>query len=137
MDTENMIQLGRVYKGDHSSYTLVKLLAQMKRLAIKDQRISTWACNGTKYNNPRGEMYNWPDFEYTQEMEKADSDKVRKAVDKVLLELNSDHKFNCWHVEYQGDPRGYTLRLYYRYPRDGEHKDYKGLFIDLLDGWSY
>ena len=130
MTIENAMRFGHEYKGDLSFYTIDKHLAQLKRLFTKHQRISIWACNGTKYIDPRGETYNLPDYHYTEDMFLSDIAKVEAKIDKILLLLGKGFK-----VEYQGDPRGYTAKLYYRHSkRDGEHKDYKGILVDLEQG---
>ncbi len=129
MKTETAMELGQAYKGYLSFYTLDEYLKKMKRLFTKHQRISIWSCNGTKYQDSRAIQYA-TDYEYTEDMFMVDIAKVEKLIAKLLLDLGKGFT-----VEYQGDPRGYTCKLYYRASkRDGEHKDYKGVFVDLEQG---
>ncbi len=129
MKTKTAMIFGQAYKGDLSFYTLDEYLKKMKRLFTKHQRISVWECNGTKYSNMDAIRY-VSDYEYTSDMYSDDIAIVEKKIDKLLLDLGKGFT-----VEYQGDPRGYTCKLYYRASkRDGEHKDYKGVFIDLEQG---
>lgn len=100
----------------------VELFNKVRRLAKKHQRLAEMSCNGVGYVN--GAMhYNGTIDEYAKRtygagvqsayinddetVFDAESDKVQDKIKDICFKLGLD-------VEFQGDPRGNTVKVYYK-----------------------
>lgn len=120
-----MLNLKSVYFGqahkdfDYRDYEMLK---KVERLARKHQRQAENDCNGEGQVN--GKFYRCDgstegaylaDKETTifnAEMDKIE-DKINRIIDALNLEKYALWVVKPWTVKYQGDPRGYTVKLSY------------------------
>lgn len=96
------------YHGIPKQHHTVKVghaIAKIARLAKKHRVACEWLCNGRKWNCQHGP-------EYTQDMFDVDINKIKNNIYKALKLAGM---VECdWVVYFQNDPRGATVRLYYR-----------------------
>lgn len=96
------------YRGVDAQHHKLEILQAIKKitaLAKKHARVCEWACNGRKWNSDRGP-------EYTQEMFEIDAEKIKTSILKTLQSAGMTEL--DWAVNFQNDPRGATVKLYYR-----------------------
>lgn len=129
-----MLDLQSIYFGQmhkdfaYKDYDLIRKIA---RLARKHQRQSENDCNGVGYVNGQvyycGQIDLYAKEEYGYNVKSAyasneetsifnlEAEKIEEKIKSLLLEKNqceiSAH--SLWRVEFQGDPRGATVKLFY------------------------
>jgi hypothetical protein len=99
---------------------LIKELLTLRRLAIKHHRLSEMKCNGEGYIRGQryygGQINDWARREYGHGVKSAylgdsitvfdlESDKVEGKIKAIAERLGL-------RVEFQGDPRGYTVKVF-------------------------
>ena len=134
-----MLNLQSIYFGqkhadfDYKDFDVIK---KISRLAKKHQRQCVNSCNGVGYVNGQcyynGTIDDWARREYGQSVKSAyldkdceesvfdnEAGKIEDKINKLIDEMHNDprrRKFLgqiIWKVEFQGDPRGATVKLYY------------------------
>lgn len=131
-----MLNLQSIYFGqrhkdfDFKDYDLIRKIA---RLALKHQRQCVNSCNGEGFVNGQhyynGAIDDYARRTYGQSTKSAyiddsevmifdqEAEKIEEKINKIIYQFNMD-KYALWRVkpftvEYQGDPRGATVKLYY------------------------
>jgi len=121
-----MLNLQSIYFGQkHLTFDFHDMLVikSIARLAHKHQVQATNDCNGEGWvNNQRyfnGKIDDWAKREYGQDVKSAYIDNTEetifiKEMDKIETKIEKfiENK-PCFKVEFQGDPRGNTVKLYY------------------------
>ena len=96
---------------------MVDALLKVRRLERKHQRLSEYDCNGDGYVN--GKHYRTDtDAGYVSEDETVFHAAAVKVREKIIETMQGPICSNKWRVEFQGDPRGYTVRVYDNTARD-------------------
>jgi len=121
-----MLDLQSVYFGQRNKdfdYKDFDLIKKVGRLARKHQRQATNDCNGEGFVNGQhyysGQIDDYARRQYGQGVKSSYMDDTEETIfckemdklsDKIDILVKSNSKFN---IEYQGDPRGYTVKLSY------------------------
>lgn len=95
---EKMNYLIRGYIGVEMEYKEIEAIQKVARLAKKHRLICEWACNGYKWNN---ENFIYDQVEYEKDIAKIEN-KITLLIGKPL-----------YAIEFQHDPRGWTVKLYH------------------------
>ncbi len=121
-----MLNLSSIYFGqkhkqfDYRDFDIIK---KVSRLARKHQAQAVNECNGVGYVKGQcyymGNIDDWAKREYGQNVKDAYLDKdcetnvFDRESERIQDKINSIIKNSKFKVEYQGDPRGNTVKLYY------------------------
>ncbi len=121
-----MLNLSFIYFGqkhkqfDYRDFDIIK---KVSRLARKHQAQAVNECNGVGYVKGQcyymGNIDDWAKREYGYNVKDAYLDKdfetnvFDKESERIQDKINSIIKNSKFKVEYQGDPRGNTVKLYY------------------------
>jgi hypothetical protein len=138
-----MLNLQSIYFGQkHKDFTVedYDLIRKVARLAHKHQAQATNDCNGEGFVNGQhyfnGNIDDWARREYGQNVKSAyiddseetiftkEMEKIEEKINKIIEEYNHKKLFPdrvytykknlpYFGVEFQGDPRGNTVKLYY------------------------
>lgn len=89
----------------------IKELMTLKRLAGKHHRLAEMSCNGE--GSIRGKFYSWDSSKYaTSPAISDDLDVFNVESDKVEAKIKAICDRLDLRVEFQGDPRGYTVKVF-------------------------
>lgn len=127
-----MLNLQSIYFGqkhkdfDYKDYDLIRKVA---RLAHRHQQQAVNDCNGEGFVNGQhyysGNIDDWARREYGQGVKSAyidnseetvfnkEMEKIEERINKIIEQHATFTKGLKFAVEYQGDPRGNTVKLYY------------------------